>query len=179
MSKLAYIAVLLCSGLLLAACIEKASEEQHNKMCENLVKLRGEVDTSTAEERTVKVNEKFAKEEKRLVDWMEKDLNGWDEELNSKLAEIKDENEKKALVEEYDKKKEDTKAQHIPGIEELKPQKEAALKEAKKKAEESRVAWTKAVGECMTAAVKEGTSKKVAECRIGATSVDQYWNMCR
>lgn len=179
MSKFVLIAVLLFSGVHSVACIEKASEEQVKQMCENLVKMRGEVDTSSAEERVAKVTEKFVREEKRLTDWMERDLQGWDDELNGKLAEAKDDGEKQKLTEEYANKKEATKAQHTPGIEELKPQKEAALKEAKAKAEEAKVEWSKAVDECLKGAAKEGTSREVAECRIGATTVDKYWNVCR
>jgi len=179
MGKFVCIAVLLFAGLHSVACVEKASEEQLKQMCGNLVKMRGEVDVSSAAERIAKVEEKFAKEEKRLTDWMERDLKGWDEELNAKLAEAKDEKEKKDLADDYTKKKEATKAQHVPGIEELKPKKEAALKEAKAKAEAAKTEWAKAVDDCLKAAANEGTSRSVAECRIGATTVDKYWNVCR
>ncbi len=179
MRKIINITVLVFIGSLALSCLPKASEEDCNKMCENLLNLRGEIDTSTEKERIAKVEAQFQKEEKRLTDWMAKDLKGWDDELNAKLAQLKKNKEKKSLEEEYAQKKEVTRQQHLPGINDLKPKKEAAIKKAKEDAAASSATWKKALDECVAEALKEGTPKKIADCRIAATGTDQYWNTCR
>jgi hypothetical protein len=155
-------------------------------MCENLEKLRDKIDTSTEQELLKRVEEKFAREKKRLEDWKARDLKGWDDELAAKVAELEGneeiedkEVEKKKLVEEYDKKKEATAKQHDPGIEALGPEKTKAIEEAKKKAVSNKTKWDEAIKECIATALKEKTTQSLAQCRIQATSTDQFWNICR
>ncbi len=179
MKKLANASTVALIGLFSVSCAEKATQDECKKMCENLGRLRDDINTSTEKERIAKVEQSFKKEEKRLKDWLAKDLKGWDDELAGKLAELKKAKEKKALTEEYEKKKKATGEQHMPGIKELVPKKKEAIEEAKKKAKASKAAWDKAIDECVAAALKEGVSKELAECRIKAESKDKYWNLCR
>ncbi len=179
MNKLVGITATVCICLFVVSCVTKATEDECKQMCENLIGLRGQIDMSTVAERTAKVEESFKREEKRLKDWLKRDLDAWDEELKAKLAELKKDDEKKKLTEEYEKKKEVTRQKHLPGLKELGPKKETAINEAQKKAAESKAEFDKAVEECRDDAVKEGVPQSAVQCRIKATSTDQYWNVCR
>ena len=53
--------VLVLGGAVTAACAPAASDAELQARCGNLVTLRGEVDTTTMEERTAKIEEDFAK----------------------------------------------------------------------------------------------------------------------
>ncbi len=179
MKQLVRTTAMVCVCFFVVSCVTKATEDECKQMCDNLVRLRGQIDMSTVAERTAKVEESFKREEKRLKDWMERDLAAWDEELKAKLAAQEKDDEKKKLTEEYEKKKEVTRQKHLPGLKELGPKKEAALKEAQKKAAESKTEFDKAVEECKAEAIKEGVPQSAAQCRTKATSTDQYWNVCR
>ncbi len=161
------------------SCMPAATDAEIGQMCDNLVRLRDEIDMSTIKERVAKVEESYAREEKRLKDWLKRDIQAWDKELDVSLQELKTDEEKAKLKAEYTKKKEVTKKQHQPGIEAIGPKKAAAIKEAKKKFEESQVEFKKAKEKCVADASKEGVTQKAAQCRIKATSKDQYWNLCR
>ena len=166
-------------GIAAVGCVAKASDQEMQSMCENLVKLRGEINTDPAEKLIAEVKEEYQREEKRLKDWKDRDLKGWDDELNAKLASAADDAEKAALTEEYTKKKEITASKHDPDIQALPEKMNKAIEAAKKKAEDNAAALKAAVTECVTQAKKEGVSQKAAQCRIKATTTDQYWNACR
>ncbi|MCP4674974.1 MAG: hypothetical protein GY854_05605 [Deltaproteobacteria bacterium] len=161
------------------SCMPAATDAELEQMCDNLVRLRGEVDMSTVKERVAKVEESYSREEKRLKDWLKRDIQAWDKELDVSLQELKTDEEKEKLKAEYAAKKEVTRKKHQPGIEAIGPKKEAAIKEAKKKFEESQAEFKKAATKCVEDARKEGVSQKAAQCRIKATSKDQYWNLCK
>jgi hypothetical protein len=169
---------MFCGGVTLG-CIPEATEQEMKAMCENLVKLRGEIDLSDEAELIAEVEEEFKREAKRLKDWKERDLKGWDDELTAKLKALTDDAEKESLKAEYEKKKQITASKHDPGIAALDGKKKAAIDAAKKKAVENRGLYAKAVEECVSKAKKEGVSQKVATCRIKANSTDAYWNACR
>jgi colicin import membrane protein len=156
-----------------------ATDDEITKMCDSLVRLRGEVDGSSAEELAKTTKERIDREEKRLKDWKARDMKGWDDELAAKLAATEDEEEKKKIQEEYTKKKEVSASKHDPGIAAIAEKRKTAMEEAKKKAAENKAAWDAAVSECVAQAKKEGVSQKVAQCRITAQSTDEYWNKCR
>lgn len=171
--------VLFITGICAAGCLPNATPEETNQMCENLIKLRGEIDRSTEAELKKKVEAQFAKEEKRLRDWMAKDLKSWDDEMAQKLEAAKDDAEKEKIEKDYAHKKDVTSQQHLPGIKELGPKKAEAIKEASEKAKENAAMWKKAITDCLDQAKKEGVSQKSAQCRIKAQSTDEYWNQCR
>jgi hypothetical protein len=176
---------------LLAACVAiscapSATDGELGQMCENLVKLRDEIDGTPESERVAKEEQRHTKELKRLEDWKVRDLKSWDDELATKIAELEKDDAvedkaagKKALEEEYAKKKEVTAAKHDEGIKKLMPKKDAAIEAAKKKAAAAKTKWAEAVEECKTAAIKEGVNQTLAQCRIAVTSKDAYWNKCR
>jgi Zn-dependent oligopeptidase len=172
------LAVIWTTGTL-TACEPPAGDEALGRMCENLVKLRGEVKVKTDAEVQAEVEERFAQTKKRLEDWLARDLASWDKELEAKLRTIEDKEEKQRISEEYAKKKEITRQQHLPGIAELEPKKTAALEEAEKKQAAARQNFGQRVEACVADARAAGTSQKLAQCRIEATSKDAYWNKCR
>ena len=167
------------AGSMALGCMTQATDQEIQGMCENLIKLRGEIDMSEESVLIANVEEDFQREKKRLLEWKARDLKGWDDELDAKLKDIEDEEEKAKLTEEYNKKKEITASKHDPGIEALDGKKAAAIDAAKKKAVENRAAYQKAVEACAQQAKKESVSQKVAQCRIKAASADAYWNSCR
>lgn len=169
----------LSFGLSCTACIPSATDEELGKMCENLIRIRGEIDASTIEEMTAAIKERFQREEKRLTDWKKRDLKGWDDEMNAKLEATEDVAEKAQIAADYAKKKQVTASKHDPGITALPKKMAAALEDAKKKVAANQSAWAAAVTSCVAEAKKEGVSQKVAQCRISADSTDKYWNGCR
>ena len=179
MTRVVITSVFALMGFAHVSCVEQATQEESKAMCETLVRLRGKIETLNEEELLAKVEEDFNKEEVRLRAWMDRDLKAWDDEFDVKLAEAKTDEEKATLKADYEKRTEVARQKHTPGIEQLRPKKEAAKKEAKQKAEDAMSEWSASVDECLTGALKEGTPKKVAECRIKAESTDQYWNVCR
>ncbi len=178
-SKSGSLALFVLAGIFATACVTSATDEEIGKMCDNLVKLRGDVDASSVAEKSAEVKERYQREEKRLKDWKARDLKAWDEELEAKLKATEDEEEQAKLKEEYGKKKAITESKHDPGIAELPKKLEAALAKAKAEVDENQKAWKAAVDECAAKAKKEGVSQKVAQCRIAAESTDKYWNSCR
>jgi hypothetical protein len=166
-------------ALFAVGCIPNATDDELKQMCENLVKLRGDIDNSSEAQLIAAEEERFKKEAIRLEDWKARDLKGWDDELQAKLAGVEKEEEKEALQAEYAKKKAITASKHDPGIAALDGKKKQAIEAAKKKAVENQAAWDGAVRDCTEKARQEGVSQKMAQCRITASSVDQYWNACR
>jgi hypothetical protein len=167
------------AALQLVSCAPAATDEELNQMCARLVELRGEIDATPLAERVGEVEKEFVREEKRLKDWMARDLKSWDDELATKLGELEDEEEKKKLTEEYAKQKEITRGKHQPGIDALEPKKKEAIEAIKKKVAASEQEVAAAVAECVGQAKKEGVSQKLAQCRIKAADKDAYWNKCR
>lgn len=165
--------------LWVTACMPAATDDELNQMCDNLVKLRGEISKASEKELIAAEEERFKKEEIRLKEWKARDLKGWDEELEAKLAEAKKDDEKEALKAEYAKKKAITASKHDPDINALDGKKKEAIEAAKKKAKENEADWEAAVQECIDKAKAQGITQKVAQCRITADSVDHYWNRCR
>jgi hypothetical protein len=173
------LATLSLAALYAAGCVPSATDDELKQMCENLVKLRGDIDDSSEKALIAAEEERFKKEAIRLKDWKARDLKGWDDELAAKLAEVEKEEDKEALKAEYEKKKAVTASKHDPGIAALDGKKKQAIEDAKKKFIENQAARDGAIRDCVDTAKTEGINQKVAKCRIGATSTDQYWNACR
>ena len=166
-------------GAAMMGCGTPATDAEVNDMCKNLVSLREGGPVAGEAELIAKVEDDFAKSEKRLLEWKARDLKGWDEELAAKLEKAESDEDKKALEEEYAKKKKVTEEQFAPDIAKLVPDKKAALEEAKKKAAEKQAQRDEKVAECVKEAAAEGVTQQLAQCRIKAESTDAYWNKCR
>ncbi len=196
-------------GVVATSCVPQATDEELNQMCENLVKLRGKIELKPADALVTKIETDFADKKKRLGERQERDLKNWDDELAAKLKELeekeakakeedkgkkkkkkkgkKDEAEeeedfaaqKKKLEEDYASRKEATKKKYAEELKKIGPEKDKAVADAKKKAGEAVGKKKEAVDKCVADAKKEGVFQEVAQCRIKATSTDQYWNVCR
>lgn len=165
-----------------------ATEQELKAMCENLVKLRGDIDSTTLQERTVKIEKDFAKRAERIESSKKKELEAWDQELEAKIKEMTSEEGDKEKASEEDIKKEkenyaakkaDVEKRYAEQTKRFDPDKAAALKEAKEKVAKSEADFAEDTKECLAEAKKEGVTQKVAQCRASATSTDQYWNKCR
>jgi len=161
-----------------AGCEPPATDAELKAMCENLWKLRAQADLPTEAELLAKVDEDFKAREKKLLDWRQRDLDGWDKELQAKLAAAADDAAKAALEEEYKKKKEVTAGQFEPDIAKLGPDKESAIAEAKRRVLDAAKDRQAEIDTCIADSKKEGIGQKMADCRTKAATADKYWNFC-
>lgn len=185
MKRLTLLGLLVGSLTTMTSCAPSATDAELKSMCENLVGLRGEIDTRTLEERSAKILESFGKRETLHNEQQAAALKGADAELEGALKEAED---KEAEDDEETQKK--LKAQHAEirksleqegaaALADIKADKEAALAEAKAKVEETQKEFAEAVDTCIGEAKNEGLTQSVAQCRIKAESTDAYWNQCR
>jgi colicin import membrane protein len=165
---------------LLSSCAPAATDAELTQMCENLVQLRGEIDDTTAEERTAKVEEEFAEREKIHHEQQEAALRGVDGALKGKLEEAGDDEEAKQKLEaEHKETRAGLEKEGADLLAELKAEKEKALAAARQKAADAAAERDEAIKKCKEEATAEGVNQTVAQCRIKAESTDAYWNQCR
>jgi len=180
MKQLVLLGLLISGGVFVIACAPQATDAELNGMCENLVKLRGEVDVRTVEERTAKVEEDFAKRLKLHKEQQAAAVKGAEADMQSKLKEAGDDEEAKERITKEGAERSGALAKEGADLEaKIAADKTAALGEAKEKAAASQQAFADAVAECVKGAKAEGTSQAVAQCRGKAESTDAYWNQCR
>ena len=171
-------AVILLGGLT-TSCVPKATEKECEQMCRNLVKLRGEVDLEPVDQRIADVEKDYEEKKKELETRKEQALKALDTELEEAVAEAEDEEAKEKLKKDYAAKKE-AKGKEIESmVQSLGPEKEKEIAEVKKEAEQAEAKAQEKIAECTQKCIAEGVTQKVANCRIKATSVDEYWNRCR
>ena len=173
--------VIMCGwiGMLVSACVTKATEDELEIMCDNLVKLRGEISKPSSATIESDISVKFTEETKKLQESQMSAENSLNDEMQTKLEAAQNDEEKVEIQKEYAAKMEALKAKLKPELEAMNTQKQAAIEEAKEEAEANEAAWRTAVDECLTDAKKESVSQEVARCRIQATTTDKYWNGCR
>jgi hypothetical protein len=169
-----------------ASCAPAATDAELGAMCENLVALRGEIDTETLEERTAAVEEDFAKREKLHHEQQEAALRGVDGALKGKLEDLKndeeakdDEEAKKKIEADHAENRKKLEQQGAELLAQLKAQKDEALADAKQKAEKAQADHAAAVKKCVDESKAEGVTQALAQCRTKAESTDAYWNQCR
>lgn len=179
MNKLLKAGLLFLVGALSASCISKATEDEVKQMCENLVRLRGEVELVTVSDAITVVEEDYKRRRQQLDTMKEQDIKDWDDELSAKLADAENEDEKAKLRKEYAERQKEVIARYEPQIVELEPSKKEAMERAKQRAKDSEMAWVSEVDRCVSSALEEGVNQTVAQCRITAESTDKYWNGCR
>jgi len=180
MTRLTLLGLLIGGFALVGGCAPAATDAELTQMCENLVQLRGEVDNTSAEERTAKVEEEFGKREKLHHEQQEAALKGADASLKGKLEQAGDDEEAKAKVEAEHKEMRASLEQEGAGLlAKLEAEKEEALAAAKKKAADAAAELADEVKKCKDEAAAEGVTQTMAQCRIKAESTDAYWNQCR
>jgi hypothetical protein len=180
MRQLVLIGLLVLGGAVTAACAPAASDAELQAMCGNLVTLRGEVDTTTMEERTAKIEEDFAKRAQLHKDQQAAAERGAQADLEGRLEEAGDDAEAKERIEKEGAARKTELAKEGAELEKkIAADKQAAITAAGEKAEAAKVAFDEAVAECVEGAKKEGTTQAVAQCRAKAESTDAYWNQCR
>jgi hypothetical protein len=180
MTRLTLLGLVLGSLVALSGCAPAATDAELKQMCENLTALRGEVDSTTLEERTAKVEEDFGKREKLHHEQQEAALRGADAALKGALEAAGDEEEAKKKAEtEHAETRKRLEKEGADELAAIKTEKEAALAAAKEKAEAAQAELAEAVSKCVEEAQAEGVTQPVAQCRIKAESTDAYWNQCR
>ncbi len=179
MRKLGSVMVFFIIGVFMISCLPKATDEESKQMCENLVKLRGEIEMVTVKDAVNVVQKDFTSQKADLEKRKTRELEVLDEELNARLGEVKDDKEKEPIKEEYTKHKQEVETRYAGKIEGLAPAKAKAEQDAKEKAQAAAQQAAEAVETCVAESQKDGVTQKVAQCRISASNTDEYWNVCR
>ncbi len=164
---------------LVSACVTKATDDELQDMCDNLVKLRGEIKKPSSATFESDISMKFEKKTQMLKASQESEQRRLNDEMKKKLEAVTDEAEKANIMAEYEEKIAAVKADLAPEIASLNAKKSEEIESEKRKAEEGEAAWRLAVEACLNDAKRDAVSQKVAQCRIQADSTDKYWNICR
>ena len=163
----------------MSGCVTKATDEELENMCDNLVKLRGEIPKPSSARIESDITMQFKEKAKELTQSQENRISSLTEEMNQKIEVAATDQEKATIQGEYGEKIEAVKAEIKPELEAMNAKKSEAIESAKSKVKESEAKWRTAVETCVADAKKESVSQKVARCRIDADSTDKYWNVCR
>jgi len=193
--------ILVCSFSI--GCAEKATQEQIDKMCENLADLSGVLKASSEVEEGARIEAEFNAKMKANRDELERDLKGLDDVLAVKLAEIEKvpaktpeeleeikknlkedeempptkEEQIAALKADFEKKKEEVRGPLNHEYETLKPRMEREKKDVMKVAREKHEKQVKIIADCQ--AKSKGITLETAKCRTNANTVDWFWKKCK
>lgn len=165
--------------LCVSGCITKATDEELESMCDNLVRLRGEIPKPSSAKIESDISMRFQEKAKTIEQNNQSEIQFLTEEMNEKIEAAATDKDKAAIQDEYEKQMNAVKARIKPELEAMTAKKSRALEEAKVKVKESEEEWHAAVETCIADAKKESVSQKLARCRIQANSTDKYWNVCR
>lgn len=166
-------------GWLAIACEPRATEEETKEMCSKLVELRGEVEVVTVKDAITVLDESYAQKEKEILAQKQTALTNLDGELTEALGEVKKDDEKTKVENEFAARRETLNAAYAAKLDELKPEREAEADKITQRAELSRAEWEKAVDACLSDPLIKGTTQRVANCRLQSASLDEFWNSCR
>ena len=159
------------------------------QMCQNLTRVRGEVNVPTVSNLTKELNEEYARKEKKLLDWKARDMKSWDEELDARLKILTDNPEEpdengepmtpEKLKEMYGKKKAVGAKQFDDDLLKLTVEKKEKLAGLEDIVREAQAEFDAKAAGCVAEAKKEKIPKALAQCRIAAPDKDTYWNKCK
>ncbi len=204
MKRAIVVAILMSTNTWMLGCSAKATDDQINKMCQNWLEITGVLRGTSDEAEVAKLDEEFSFKEKQLKEEMDRDLQGLDDVLAQRLAELekqqieppKDEEQEKtpeepvktpeelkedrknAVKADIEKKKKAIRDQFEPMIEKLGPQKEIRINKAKEYTSERRAEADEALEKCLAKTKKEAVTEEVATCRAAADRKEHY-NACR
>lgn len=179
MKKIVFIAIFVLSGALVSACVTEATEKEYKDMCENLVRLRGKIDTTPLDEVIARIEKEYQNRAKIIKEQLDREVMAWDELFKADLSSAKDEKEKEKLLQEDEEFRASAKRKYAEQLEELNPRKQKDVRRAKERAEEAQLDWAEAVDQCLSTSQQERIPQKTAQCRISAETTDMYWNTCR
>lgn len=176
----------ILTGVFLAAslsgCLPKATDQEIEQMCENLVKLRGGADLTPLEERIARIDKELEARKGDIEKRYETEAEALARNLEGRLAELGEDatEEEQAAIEESDaERKAEAARNRDEALEHLGSDREQRVAEAGKRLEQGRSKAAAGIRECADEARAVGVTQKLAQCRIEATSTDQYWNLCR
>lgn len=175
-------------------CEAKATDEQLQAMCKNMLELKGTMRGTDEAKEAARVAEEYRIKEENNKKEMARDLQGMEDVRAQKMKDIEagqapplSEEEAKDLTPEQIKEAQIKKAEEIIKKREkeiteeaerllakLGPQKEYAIRDAKKYAAKRLKEAKEAETGCIEAAKQKGVTEKVATCRAQAQSVDDY-----
>jgi len=174
---IAIFAVLLVAAFA-SACEEKATDGAIQEMCKHLAKIGGEFDLTPVEVLVLKADKAQENKIKHLESKQAEALQVIDAESSQKFLTLKTEEEKTALKAEAEAAKVAKTAEFKVQIDALKAGKADEIKKVEKKAKDDAAAMAQSVDKCVAESKGTGVSKKIAQCRITAMNVEDYWK-CR
>jgi len=168
----------------LAACAPKATHDECTAACKKKVALEEARTLGEAApgESVASVEAEFQQKIDDLENQKTQSLQALDQELQAKLAEAKDEQEKASLTQEYTTKKDEKAKEFQPLIDTLNQQKIDAVKAAQEKQaqaeEQKRLQQEAAVKACADSCLKARTTRAKAACQANAGTLEDF-NACR
>ncbi|RJO74519.1 MAG: hypothetical protein C4523_00285 [Myxococcales bacterium] len=173
--------VFVAMALIAAGCAQKATPQQCESVCQKQLALAQAANPTPADDPVAAVEADFQKKLAEAQAPLMQAVQAVEAELQAKLGQAKNDEEKKALIEEYNKKKNEKAQEFAPAIQTLaqeKEQKIAAAQGAKKAAEEAqKAAEEKQLAECKDSCGKTTTAPK-AECQLKAADLNAF-NACK
>jgi hypothetical protein len=177
MKKLVAMIMVSSAGLLLVSCAEPATEDALNEMCQHWGEISGKAAAfEAASKKVAQLNEEYDAKLNALKEESAKAVAGLEQEQEAALADTKpQEQDKRAPIIADFAKREAAKAGEFDGkIKQLGEEREAAVGKAKEAADAADSERNDAVNKCVTDSTSEGVSKELAQCRIAATTADDY-----
>jgi hypothetical protein len=172
------VAVLILGAWAFSGCAGKATPDEIDKMCEHYGHMTGTDQVPAKADLVADVERMFSGLQKDVKASHDLELKQVQEDITARIAAAKDDAEKTSLQENLDAKTKQLEEKLALDLAAFDPRKaeELAKVDAKiKTAEADRVA---ALKKCVDKANADGITSSLAQCRIGAQTVDKYNTVC-
>jgi hypothetical protein len=176
--RTAFIVVAALGVSLAAGCMERPTDQELDTMCRHLEELRGEVDTTPIDEVIGELEKSFTARLEKLQGEIDAALKAVDAELEEKIKAAASDEEKEKLNAEYAPKKDEAAKNTDAAMQALSSERQSAIAKARADAEAGKAKLEENVKKCKTDKISSDISKETAQCRIGAKTVDDFWNKC-
>jgi len=172
------IAFAALAALIAAGCIERPTDQELDQMCRHLEELRGEVDATPVDKIVGDLDKDFTARLEKLQGETDAALKAVDAELAEKLKAATTDEDKAKLNAEYAPKKDQAAKDTDAAMQALATERKETLAKARADADAAVKKLEENVKKCKTDKISSDISKETAKCRIGAKSVDEFWNTC-
>ena len=172
------IAFAALAALIAAGCIERPTDQELDQMCRHLEELRGEVDATPVDKIVGDLDKDFTARLEKLQGETDAALKAVDAELEEKLKAAATDEEKAKLNAEYAPKKDQAAKDTDAAMQALATERKETLAKARADADAAVKKLEENVKKCKTDKISSDISRETAKCRIGAKSVDEFWNTC-
>ena len=170
--------VLIFTAWALCACAGKATPDEINKMCEQYVHLTGADQVPAKADLTADVERMFSGLQKDVKASHDLELKQVQDDINARIAASKDDAEKKSLQDNLDAKAKQLDEKLALDLAAFDPRKAEELAKIDAKIKEAVTDRAAALKKCVDKAATDGVTSALAQCRIGAQTVDKYNTVC-